>query len=612
MIRFLLIFLIFFVQLFAYETIETRNDDIKIKELSFLGDTNELNYNEVLKLYKNKDFKSLPKKSYSFGLENQTYWFVFKISSNNKHLYLRLRSNIIQNSTLYTFLNDKLIKEEQTGGVIPLEKREIKEIPLIFDLSKNQENKLFLLKVSSLSVIPSFVIGDLYEIKKEFDKEFYIFIFLSGMIIFWIFYNLILYFFTKEKTYLYYVIYLSGSYSLVFFLLGYFVYFNDKYLDLVMHFIVFTAQIKLIGLVLFTNNYLDIKKNYPKIAKFNIALLVITYILFFLFPNAIHVSVFLPILIYSLFIFYGFICLKSSFYPSILYLIATGIALLCFIIYLVMNDIGGIIEYSFFTLHLPLFGTTWDAFLLSIAIFYKLKTLKKEKGEYKNMLLLKSNIDSIGQLNANIIHQWKTPLGEIGSINSNLLAKIKYASLDKKELIDSLENISSTLTYISNTINTFQNFYSNQNSSVQTVNIFKTISNVTSFFKESFQEQNIALKININHEFEIKIDKSVLMQILMILVSNAKEQFQEKKISNKYISIDLICEEKNIINICDNAGGIQIQPIEKILDSYVTTKNKSTGLGLYIAKTMANKNNMDLKVKNHKDGACFSVVLPSS
>ncbi len=612
MIRFLLIFLIFFVQLFAYETIETSNDDIKIKEISFLGDTNELNYKEVLKLYKNNNFKSLPKKSYSFGLENKTHWFAFKLSSNNKHLYLRLRSNIIQNSTLYTFLNDKLIKEEQTGGVIPLEKREIKEIPLIFDLSKNQENKLFLLKVSSLSVIPSFVIGDFYEIKKEFDKEFYIFIFLSGMIIFWIFYNLILYFFTKEKTYLYYVIYLSGSYSLVFFLLGYFVYFSDKYLDLVMHFIVFTAQIKLIGLVLFTNNYLDIKKNYPKIAKFNIALLVITYILFFLFPNAIHVSVFLPILIYSLFIFYGFMCLKRSFYPSILYLIATGIALLCFIIYLVMNDIGGIIEYSFFTLHLPLFGTTWDAFFLSIAIFYKLKTLKKEKGEYKNMLLLKSNIDSIGQLNANIIHQWKTPLGEIGSINSNLLAKIKYASLDKKELISSLENISSTLTYISNTINTFQNFYSNQNSSVQNVNIFKTISNVTSFFKESFQEQNITLKININHEFEIKIDKSVLMQILMILVSNAKEQFQEKKISNKYISIELICEEKNIINICDNAGGIQIQPVEKILDSYVTTKEGSTGLGLYIAKTMTNKNNMDLKVKNYKNGACFSVVLPSS
>jgi signal transduction histidine kinase len=70
--------------------------------------------------------------------------------------------------------------------------------------------------------------------------------------------------------------------------------------------------------------------------------------------------------------------------------------------------------------------------------------------------------------------------------------------------------------------------------------------------------------------------------------------------------------DKAIITVTDNAGGIPEDIIDTIFDIYVTTKKDGSGLGLNISKNMI-EDHMDgkLYVENVEGGARFIIELPT-
>ena len=66
------------------------------------------------------------------------------------------------------------------------------------------------------------------------------------------------------------------------------------------------------------------------------------------------------------------------------------------------------------------------------------------------------------------------------------------------------------------------------------------------------------------------------------------------------------------VKICDNAGGIKDDILDKIFNLYFSTKSEKngTGLGLYMSKIIVQKHlNGYIEVKNKDNGVCFSIVL---
>jgi signal transduction histidine kinase len=101
-------------------------------------------------------------------------------------------------------------------------------------------------------------------------------------------------------------------------------------------------------------------------------------------------------------------------------------------------------------------------------------------------------------------------------------------------------------------------------------------------------------------------------------LSNAKDALVDSSVYNKVISIRYYQRNDNIIiDIKDNAGGIEEYIGDKIFDSYFTTKkDKGTGIGLYMSKEIIDKHfggkiSYENVVDRDGKGANFRIIFQS-
>ena len=109
------------------------------------------------------------------------------------------------------------------------------------------------------------------------------------------------------------------------------------------------------------------------------------------------------------------------------------------------------------------------------------------------------------------------------------------------------------------------------------------------------------------------------------MIANAKDAIDNIENPSPYqkkitLSIDPL-EDKIIIDVCDNAGGINETLLERIFEPYYTTKDMGTGLGLFIVKSLLEKHlKGTIQCRNQESesdgvrykGSVFTVTIPRS
>ena len=242
--------------------------------------------------------------------------------------------------------------------------------------------------------------------------------------------------------------------------------------------------------------------------------------------------------------------------------------------------------------------------------------LKQEQLKQKDLdMLAQSKNAQMGEMIANIAHQWRQPLSVISTAATGILIKKEMGNLKIKDEMRLLESINKNAQYLSQTIDTFRN-YIKEERKVATVIIQERIDVALEILSASLQNNSIKLINNIHNLDPVSVTIVVgeLSQVIINLINNAKDILVERNIDDRWIKIDLSCDDKNvIISVEDNGGGVPLKIIDKIFDPYFTTKHKSfgTGLGLYMSKNIIQKHlNGKLYVKNSENGAVFYIELP--
>jgi PAS domain S-box-containing protein len=245
--------------------------------------------------------------------------------------------------------------------------------------------------------------------------------------------------------------------------------------------------------------------------------------------------------------------------------------------------------------------------------------------EKERMLFQQSKMASMGEMLGNIAHQWRQPLSVISIAAGAVKLGHEYeGTYGEKEIIEFLDSITNSTQYLSETIDDFRNFFTQdiENKDFDCVNaINKTLKLLSSDFK--YKEINIIFR-RVDSD-NIFASENEFKQVMMNILNNAKYILLEKVLTEeKYIFIDVYVENSDInIDILDNAGGIDENIIDKIFEPYFTTKHKSigTGIGLYMVEEILTKHmNGEITVTNEDftyesicyKGARFSIKLPIS
>lgn len=238
-----------------------------------------------------------------------------------------------------------------------------------------------------------------------------------------------------------------------------------------------------------------------------------------------------------------------------------------------------------------------------------IKNREKEKEIFEQ-----SKRAQIGEMIANIAHQWRQPLSAISTISSSMKLKKDLNVLDDEDFARDIDKITQTTQFLSETIDTFRNYLKDDKEMARFIlqeHVDKTLNIVDATLANN--HINLIKKYT-KEQIEMNSISGEVTQVILNIINNAKDILLEREIKDKEITVEIL--RKNdfaLITIEDNAGGIPQDILPKIFDPYFTTKHQAqgTGIGLYMCNTIVTESlKGKIYANNTSNGAKFFIELP--
>lgn len=228
-----------------------------------------------------------------------------------------------------------------------------------------------------------------------------------------------------------------------------------------------------------------------------------------------------------------------------------------------------------------------------------------------------ARLAAMGEMIANIAHQWRQPLNSLSAIIQSFETKNMVGKLTDEFISKQVEEGVRIAAKMSDTIDDFRNFFK-PNRAGGSFDICEAVQKSISLFQSINKELSIELISECSGKIIVNGYENEFLQAAMNMLANSKDAFMDKEITNKQINIK-VRVKKDFVSVyfIDNAGGIEPGVMENIFDPYFTTKHKSsgTGIGLYMTKQIIESHmSGSVIVRNIRtrlgDGAMFIFRVP--
>lgn len=228
-----------------------------------------------------------------------------------------------------------------------------------------------------------------------------------------------------------------------------------------------------------------------------------------------------------------------------------------------------------------------------------LKLKKTEIDQLKSELMHSRKMSALGELSADLAHEINQPLACLKLTCQDALETINKTSDRNQDFHGTLIEMLDHIEMISNIVENMRHFsHKGDEENVKVVNINDLIQNILTLTNHQLTRQGIVINLTLSPQvMPIKCQPVLLQQVMMNILSNAKDALISTKKIKKEITIKTEIKIKNTKNdyiaivISDTADGIPDHLKEKIFQPLFTTKDssKGTGLGLSICQEIIKK-----------------------
>ncbi len=378
----------------------------------------------------------------------RSVWFKFSVKniSTSEKLYLNIAYPNLSIVSLYSIdsATGKTILLGVEGNEVPPNFK-VKGSPnLLFDLTVSRGNQqAYLLHVNSRQ--PILVPGEIHTydaIHQSINFQTTVTGLYLGVLAVMFFYNLFLFFGTRDKSYLYYILYIFFLALAQTTIAGYdYLYLWPEHPEVNRYAVVVTSSLSAMSGLLFSMHFLHTSFYTPRIHKW-LQFLAFIYLvgMVLCFFDAQDIS-------YNILNFNGLISVLSvlatsliigrkGFRPAYFYLIAWLLLLVAFSILILRNL--SILPYNNFTTYVIYLGSGMEVALLSIALADKINSLRKEK-EQSQAEALKASLENeklVRDQNVMLERKVTERTVELQSSNTNLSTALQNLKDTQIQLVE--------------------------------------------------------------------------------------------------------------------------------------------------------------------------------
>jgi PAS domain S-box-containing protein len=221
---------------------------------------------------------------------------------------------------------------------------------------------------------------------------------------------------------------------------------------------------------------------------------------------------------------------------------------------------------------------------------------------------------SVGRLAATVAHEINNPLEAV--TNLIFLAKNKTDDADVREYLSGAEE---ELERVSHLTKQTLGFYRDTRGATAT-KVGAMVAPLLSVFGSRTRNKSIEIVSDIRHDPEIKAVPGEIRQLLANLLSNSIDAVEDGgKIRIRVSAASDWNADRRAgvrLTVADSGSGIPAAIRSKLFEPFFTTKKDvGTGLGLWVCKSIIEKQGGNIRVKSSvlpgKSGTTFSVFLPA-
>lgn len=223
---------------------------------------------------------------------------------------------------------------------------------------------------------------------------------------------------------------------------------------------------------------------------------------------------------------------------------------------------------------------------------------KKEKDAWVNLMKV-------------ISHELLNSITPIRSLTQNLNELVQQESLEKDDLEDIRESVSTIITrsdHLQNFVESYRKLAMLPSPEKKKIELSVLVKNALKLMDVSFKSEQISIENKIDYNRWILVDESQMEQVLINLLTNSI--YALKGSENKKIEVDSELKNNRIfIYITDFGNGIEPEIEDKIFLPFFTTRKDGAGIGLTLSKNIIEAHGGYLSYKFEEGKTVFTISL---
>lgn len=234
-----------------------------------------------------------------------------------------------------------------------------------------------------------------------------------------------------------------------------------------------------------------------------------------------------------------------------------------------------------------------------------------EKKRLESIAETANLMDNLGYIFSGIRHEIGNPINSVKMALSVLSMNLDVYPRPKiREFVDRAQAEVLRVEYLLKALKNFSMFGSPQ---VELVNLSSFLANFMALVQQDFTDKGVRIHLSLDDEEIFALtDHRGLHQVMLNLVTNAADAFEERgnsqiTIDVKRLSIDLVQ-----VRVSDNGRGMSTKERQNLFRPFYTSKPNGTGLGLVIVKKMLAKMKSSIHIESSVGwGTTVTMCLPS-